>query len=156
MESLLEQTDRARQKGRRLRKIRNLVVLVLFSGIVIFGLIRYYYPYSQGIMRGKLEYVVYKGVIFKTYEGKLMLQERDSQANESGQSQEFVFSISNKKVAETLMRAGGKTMELHYTEYFKPIAWRGNSKYVVDGIVGIADEKEIHEEDIIAEKRIHN
>ena len=154
MESLLEQTDRARQKGRRWRKIRNLVALVLFSGIVIFGLIRYYYPYSKGIMKGKLEYVVYKGVIFKTYEGKLMLPERDSQANASDNpSKVFVFSISKKKVAETLMRAGGKTMELQYTEYFKSIPWRGNSKYVVDGIVGIADEKEIHEKDIIAKNR---
>ena len=153
MESLLEQTDRARQKGRRLRKIRNLVVLVLFSGILIFGLIWYYYPYSKGIMKGKLEYVVYKGVIFKTYEGKLMLSDLENQANETDNpSKVFVFSIAKKQVAETLMRSGGKTMELHYTEYFKPIPWRGTSKYVVDRIVGIADDKEIHEEDIIAEK----
>ncbi len=142
MESLLEQSDVARQKGRRWRKIRNIIFLVLFFGFIIWGAIRYYYPFAEGVKSGKLNYVVYKGLVFKTYEGKL-IQSGIKSSQEGGiQSNEFVFSVAEKDVAEKLMHAGGKTVELHYTEYFGAIPWRGYSRYVVDKIVSISDEKE--------------
>ena len=142
MESLLEQTDIARQKGRRWRKIRNIIFLVFFFGFFIWGGIRYYYPFAEGVKSGKLNYVVYKGLVFKTYEGKLI--QSGLRSSESGgiQSNEFEFSVSKKDIAEKLMHAGGKTVELHYTEYFGAIPWRGYSRYVVDAIVNISDEKD--------------
>ena len=145
MESLLEQTDVIRQKGRRWRKIRNTIFLVVLLGFVAWGGIRYYYPFAEGVKSGKLNYVVYKGLIFKTYEGKLI--QSGIKSSESGgiQSNEFVFSVAKKDIAEKLMHAGGKTVELHYTEYFGAIPWRGYSRYVVDEIVSISDEKEIQE-----------
>jgi len=142
MESLLEQTDVARQKGRRWRKIRNIVFLVLFFGFLAWGGIRYYYPFAEGVKSGKLNYVVYKGLVFKTYEGKLIQPGIISSESGGIQSNEFVFSVSKKDIAEKLMHAGGKTVELHYTEYFGAIPWRGYSRYVVDEIVTISDEKE--------------
>ncbi|MDR1114786.1 MAG: hypothetical protein LBL33_01275 [Tannerella sp.] len=142
MESLLEHTDVIRKKGRHWRKIRNVIFLVAFSGLVIWGAVRYYYPYAEGVKSGKLNYVVYKGLIFKTYEGKLI--QSGIRSSESGgvQSNEFVFSVAKKNIAEKLMHAGGKTVELHYTEYFGAIPWRGYSRYVVDEIVSISEEKE--------------
>jgi hypothetical protein len=142
MESLLKQTDVVRQKGRRWRKIRNTIFLVVLLGFIIWGGIRYYYPFAEGVKSGKLNYVVYKGLVFKTYEGKLI--QSGIKSSESGgiQSNEFIFSVAKKDVAEKLMHAGGKTVELHYTEYFGAIPWRGYSRYVVDEIVSISDEKE--------------
>ena len=142
MESLLEHTDVVRQKGRRWRKIRNIIFLVLFFGFLIWGGIKYYYPFAEGVKSGKLNYVVYKGLVFKTYEGKLIQSGLRSSETGGIQSNEFVFSVSKKDIAEKLMRAGGKTVELHYTEYFGAIPWRGYSRYVVDNIVSISDEKE--------------
>lgn len=142
MESLLEQSDVARQKGRRWRKVRNIIFLVLFSGFLIWGAIRYYYPFAEGVKSGKLNYVVYKGLVFKTYEGKLIQSGIKSSDGGGIQSNEFVFSVAQKDVAEKLMHAGGKTVELHYTEYFGAIPWRGYSRYVVDKIVSISDEKD--------------
>ena len=142
MESLLEQTDIVRQKGRRWRKIRNIIVLVFLTGFFAWGGIRYYYPFAEGVKSGKLNYVVYKGFVFKTYEGKLI--QSGIKASESGgiQSNEFEFSVAKKDVAEKLMHAGGKTVELHYKEYFGAIPWRGYSRYVVDDIVSISDDKD--------------
>jgi hypothetical protein len=145
MESLLEQTDVARRKGRRWRKIRNITFLVLILGIMIWGGIRYYYPYAEGVESGKLNYVVYKGLVFKTYEGKLIRPEVRNPESGGIQSGEFIFSIAKKEIAEKLMHAGGKTVELHYTEYFGAIPWRGHSRYVADEIVSISDEREIPE-----------
>lgn len=140
MESLLEQSDVARQKGRRWRKIRNIVFFVFIFGFLIWGGIRYYYPFAEGVKSGKLNYVVYKGLVFKTYEGKL-IQSGIKPSEEGGiQSNEFIFSVAKKEIAEKLMHAGGKTVELHYTEYFGAIPWRGYSRYVVDEIVSISGE----------------
>jgi hypothetical protein len=145
MESLLEQSDAVRLKGRRWRKIRNIIFLVVFSGFIIWGAIRYYYPYSEGIKTGKLNFVVYKGLVFKTYEGKLIQANIESSASGSVPSNEFVFSVAKKDIAETLMRAGGKTVELHYTEYLGAIPWRGYSRYIVDEIIDITEEPEAPE-----------
>ena len=141
-----------RQKGRRWRKIRNIVFLVLFFGFFIWGGISYYYPYARGIKTGKLNFVVYKGLVFKTYEGKLIQSGIKSSKDGGIQSNEFVFSIANKSIAEKLMHAGGRTVELHYTEYFRALPWRGYSRYVVDGIVNISDEREGYDiEDLIGD-----
>jgi hypothetical protein len=107
---------------------------------VVWGAIRYYYPYAEGVKSGKLNYVVYKGLAFKTYEGKLI--QPGIKPSEAGgvQSNEFIFSVAKKDLAEQLMHAGGKTVELHYTEYFAAIPWRGYSRYVVDEIVSISED----------------
>ena len=157
MESLLEQTDRFRQKGRRWRKIRNIIFLILFFCFISWGGISYYYPFAKGIKTGKLNYVVYKGLIFKTYEGKLIQSGFKSPPDGGVQSNEFEFSIAKKSMAEQLMRAGGKTVELHYTEYFKAIPWRGYSRYVVDGIVNISEDKDEYiPKDAIGELKTEN
>jgi hypothetical protein len=140
MESLLEQTDLIRRQGRKWRKIRNTIFLVTVSGFLAWGGIRYYYPFAEGVKSGKLNYVVYKGLVFKTYEGKLIQSGIKTSADGGIQSNEFEFSVREKKLAEQLMHSGGKTVELHYTEYFGAIPWRGYSRYVVDKIVSISDE----------------
>ena len=142
MESLLEQSDIVRQKGRRWRKIRNFIFLFFIFSFFAWGGIKYYYPFAEGVKSGKLNYVVYKGLVFKTYEGKLIQSGISSSESGGVQSNEFVFSVAKKDIAERLMHAGGKTVELHYTEYFGAIPWRGYSKYVVDDIVSISDDKD--------------
>ena len=48
-----------------------IVLILILSGAVFVG-IRYYYPFGEGVKVGQLNYVVKKGIIFKTYEGKLI------------------------------------------------------------------------------------
>ena len=55
------------------------------------------------------------------------------------QSYEFDFSITDQAIADSLMRCGGKTVELRYKEYLGTLPWRGKQKYIVDGIVSVRE-----------------
>ncbi|MDR0845184.1 MAG: hypothetical protein LBN71_08180 [Tannerella sp.] len=139
MKNLIDKAEKVEEHHRMWRKIRNTSILVIVVGLSLFLGIRYYYPYGEGVKSGQLNYVVYKGVIFKTYEGKLIqagVQSREG----SIQSNEFGFSVTDKALAEKLMLAGGQTVELHYTEYFATIPWRGFSRFVVDSVVSLSSE----------------
>ncbi len=114
-----------------------ITLAILFVSLATFVGIRYYYPYGEGVKTGQLNFVVYKGLIFKTYEGKLI--QSGYWTNKPGgiQSNEFNFSIVDKEIADSLMHVGGQVVELHYKEYFGALPWRGYSKYIVDRIVNI-------------------
>lgn len=120
-----------------MKKIRNIIILVAVVALALFIGIRYYYPYGEGVKTGQLNFVVHKGLIFKTYEGKLIQSGFWSNKPGGIQSNEFEFSISDAQIADSLMHAGGQIVELHYKEYFGTLPWRGYSKYIVDNIISI-------------------
>lgn len=118
-------------------------ISVVFILAIIF-FIRFYFVFGEGVKAGELNYIVYKGYVFKTYEGKLIQSGFRGQVKGSGntgntmlQSYEFEFSVTDEQLADSLMRCSGRTVELHYKEYLAPIFWRGVSKYVVDDIVAV-------------------
>lgn len=118
-----------------MKKFLGVTAVVLILVLAAFVYIRYYYVFGEGVKSGQLNYVVYKGVLFKTYEGKLIQAGFRGKQAGSVQSYEFEFSVDDKELAEKLMLKGGATVELHYKEYFAPIPWRGYSKFIVDSIV---------------------
>ena len=120
-----------------MKKFGCISALIVILGLAIFGYVRFYYPLGEGVKSGELNYVVHKGVIFKTYEGKLIQSGIRSQAAGSIQSYEFEFSIEREDVARELMLNSGNTVQLHYTEYFGALPWRGFTKYIVDSIVTV-------------------
>lgn len=128
-----------KSKGRA-RKVWLISILIIVIGLGGFIYGRYYFEFGEGVKAGELNYVVYKGVVFKTYEGKLIQSGFRGSKPGSIQSYEFEFSVADKKLAERLMLAGGKNVELHYKEYFGAIPWRGYSNFIVDSIVAIKDE----------------
>lgn len=101
---------------------------------------RYYFVFAEGVKSGQLNDVKKKGYIFKTYEGKL-IQSGVKSSGTSIQSNEFVFSIEDERVAKQLELASGKYIDLHYNEYISSLPWRGMSQYVVDSVIAIHDEK---------------
>ena len=112
------------------------VAILLVAGGVFFW-VRYYYPFGEGVKTGELNYVVYKGIVFKTYEGKLIQSGFRTTASTGIASNEFIFSVADHAIADSLMRMGGSVVELHYREYFGTLPWRGYSKYVVDEILSV-------------------
>ena len=108
------------------------LILAVGAGAFYF---RFYFVFGEGVKSGELNYVVKKGLIFKTYEGKLIQSGIRSKAAGSIQSYEFNFSVENKELAERLMLEGGKVVELRYKEYFGALPWRGFTKYIVDSII---------------------
>ena len=113
------------------------IVLVAITVILAAGFyLKFCFVFGEGVKSGELNYVVYKGVIFKTYEGKLIQSGIRSKAAGSIQSYEFEFSVANPELARRLMLLGGRTVELHYKEYFGALPWRGFTNFVVDSIIG--------------------
>ena len=117
-----------------------------FLGIIILSVIliltgwfyyRYYYVFGEGVKSGELNFVVKKGYIFKTYEGKLIQSGFRSKVAGTIQSNEFDFSVINERIAQQLMVSGGKEVELHYKEYLHSLPWRGYNKYIVDSVIAI-------------------
>ena len=113
-----------------------LLLLVLGGWIYM----RYYFVFAEGVKSGYLNYAVYKGNLFKTYEGKL-IQEGFAKTKTGGgmQSNEFEFSIESKRIFQQLEVNSGKHFELHYREYHNALPWRGNTVYIVDSIVNMRD-----------------
>ena len=110
-------------------------VAVLFLAIIIYY--RYFFVFGEGVKAGELNYMVKKGYIFKTYEGKIIQTGLRSKQAGSIQSNEFEFSVANEAIAKRLMENSGKSFELHYKEYNGTLPWRGFSVYVVDSILTI-------------------
>lgn len=112
------------------------MVVVILAGIFYY---RYYWVFGEGVKAGQLNYVVKKGYLFKTYEGKLIQSGFRSQTAGTIQSYEFEFSIADERIADKLMVSSGKEVELHYREYLHAIPWRGYNNFIVDSVIAIHD-----------------
>ena len=111
---------------------------ILRIGVIVFVLLiclafywRYFFVFGEGVKAGNLNFFVKKGIVFKTYEGRLIQDGFKSVTPGALQSNEFEFSVTDENVAAILERNSGKQVELRYKEYLHPIFWRGMSNYVV-------------------------
>ncbi|MEP1088499.1 hypothetical protein [Algoriphagus sp.] len=111
------------------------------AGIVIVGLLagifwyKFYFVFGEGVKAGSLNYFVKKGVVFKTYEGRVVQEGFQSPTAGGLQSNEFRFSVVDNDIAEQLERASGKFVELRYKEYNGMLPWRGTSNFVVTEVL---------------------
>ena len=111
---------------------------VVAVALAIFIYIKFFFVFGEGVKAGELNQIVYKGWVWKTYEGRLIQTGFNSTKNEGKiQSNEFNFSVVDKAVADSLMRCSGKTVELHYKEYNGSLPWRGVQRYIVDEIISV-------------------
>lgn len=120
-----------------MKKFWVILLAVAVVALALFVYFRFYFVFGEGVKSGELNYVVYKGVLFKTYEGKLIQSGIRSKTAGSIQSYEFEFSVDDEELARELMLQSGRTLELHYREYFGALPWRGFTKFVVDSIVSV-------------------
>ncbi len=122
-----------------MKKIIRILIIIAVLALAIFCYFRFYFVFGEGVRSGELNYVVHKGLIWKTYEGKLI--QTGIKAHTTGvQSNTFDFSIVDEEIAQRLMTESGKVMDLHYKEYFGRLPWRGHTKYIVDDILSIKEK----------------
>lgn len=125
------------QSGTWKKTLAKFFAVVFVLAIGAFA-VYFYMPYaSSSVKAGQLNYVMYKGIIFKTYEGKLIQTGVKTGVTGGVQSNEFEFSIENKELAQKLMNMAGQNVKIHYKEYFGALPWRGYTKYIVDSIVSV-------------------
>lgn len=106
----------------------SLAIFIVALGIFIYW--RFYFELAQGTQAGTLNIFQKKGIIFKTYEGKIIL----SGFKANVQSNEFSFSVVNENVADQLLKVSGREVNIHYVQYFGALPWRGMQNYIVDSI----------------------
>jgi len=114
--------------------IAGLIIVVILA---IFLWWRYYFVFGEGVKAGTLNFVVKKGYVFKTWEGRLIQEGFITPAPGAIQSNEFEFSVTSDSIASVLERSGGQFVELRYKEYLHPLPWRGMSNYVVSEILEV-------------------
>ncbi|MDL2315264.1 hypothetical protein LJC16_03290 [Bacteroidales bacterium OttesenSCG-928-C19] len=122
-------------------KVISITVIVLLLIITGFTYYKFFFVFGEGVKGGRLNFVVKKGYVFKTYEGRLIQDGIKSENPGMVESNEFNFSVKDKDIAEELMLNSGHYVELYYKEYKGKLPWRGNSKYVVDKMI-IEDSKQ--------------
>ena len=134
--------------GKKIFTILTIIVVLAAASFVFF---KFYFVFGSGVKAGELNLFVYKGYVFKTYEGRLIQAGYNSKnSNATIQSNEFNFSVKDENVAMQLERCAGKFVELHYKEYLGTLPWRGMSKYVVDSVYSVSTIKESTELPIVA------
>jgi hypothetical protein len=116
-----------------MKKILWIFTTIVLVAFVIFFYWRFYFVYAEGTKAGQLNTFQQKGILFKTYEGKII----QSGFKANVESNYFEFSVTNESVAKTLLENSGKEVELHYKRHFGSLPWRGNEAYIVDSVYNI-------------------
>ncbi len=86
-------------------------------------------------MAGRVIRISEKGLIFKTYEGKLSLESFGAMKGVSPVAETFDFSVESgeQEVIEQLnaVALSGEHVSLHFEKRFISAPWRGDTKYFV-------------------------
>ncbi len=96
-----------------------------FLAFVIYICFIYFVTFSEGFRAGELIKISKRGLVFKTWEGRL--------SQGVSEEQQFNFSVqkSDNEVLEKLKEFQGKRVKLTYIERFGTFFWLGDTKYYV-------------------------
>ena len=119
------------------RKFLRWFVFIVLLCLAVGFWWKYFFVFGEGVKSGELNYVVKKGNLFKTYEGKLIQSGIRSKSPGAISSYEFEFSVADDSIANILMNNSGNYFDLHYREYKGTLPWRGFSPYIVDKIISM-------------------
>jgi hypothetical protein len=112
--------------------VRIIILVILVMGMI--GYWKYFFTYSDGYRAGLLQKFSHKGTIFKTYEGEMILSSVQSNANVAIASEKFLFSVTDKTLADQLDKMQGDNIVVHYHQKNSTLPWRGESPYLVDSV----------------------
>jgi UDP-2,3-diacylglucosamine pyrophosphatase LpxH len=109
-------------------------VLIVF---IIYICFIYFVTFSEGYRAGELIKISKRGLLFKTWEGRL--------SQGVSEEQQFNFSVqkSDKEVLEKLKEFQGKRVKVTYIERFGTFYWLGDTKYYVKEVEMLKSDKEL-------------
>jgi hypothetical protein len=110
----------------------SILIMVLITGTIVYW--KFFYTYSEGNRSGMLQKFSYKGTIFKTYEGEMILSSVESNKDVTLASEKFYFSVADDKVAAKMNEFQGHFIVVHYREMNGSLFWRGDTPYIVDSV----------------------
>ena len=127
--------QRAKKTAKKIL-IRTLIIgLVVIIGVFSF---MYWAVYERGVMAGKVLRISQKGIIFKTFEGKLNLDTFGALKGASPIAESFDFSVESDKddVIKELQEVAlsGERVNLYYLKRYGAFSWRGDTAYFVEKV----------------------
>ena len=128
------QDERRPEGGRRgnwLRKAVAVLVTVAVVTVALWAWVIYWVPYViEAQERGVIVELRKEGLIFDTYEGQMVTDQRLAGA---AYKRDFLFSVEDDSLAHEIMelKFTGKMVTLTYKEYRGALPWRGKSKIIV-------------------------
>jgi len=112
---------------------------VLVLALAVFVYFKFYFVYADGMNEGDINYFQKEGVIFKTYEGKMIQTGYNSKnSNNTIQSNEFKFSVEDERVAQKIQDSPSRQVKLHWKRYLGTLPWRGRNEVIVDSIIVVS------------------
>lgn len=121
-----------------MKKLLTVVTLIVL--VVTIGVFGFYYfgYYEKGTMSGKVMRIAEKGVLFKTYEGKINLETFGALKGAHPIQEVFDFSVekSNKEVIRLLEEVSltGERVNLNYVKRYAKFFWRGETQFFVEEV----------------------
>jgi len=113
------------------------VIRISLIGLLIVGagVFSFYYwgVYEDGVMAGKILRISKKGVVFKTYEGKINLETFGALKGTSPIAESFDFSVEKSetdlinKLKEVSL--SGERVNLYFVKRYAIFPWRGDTRY---------------------------
>jgi hypothetical protein len=123
---------RAKRTGKKILRIFLVLLVTVAVGVFSFY---YWAVYETGVMAGKVLRISEKGVLFKTFEGKLNLETFGALKGTSPIAESFDFSVekSDDVVIKNLQEVAlsGERVNLHFKVRYARFAWRGDTRYFV-------------------------
>lgn len=119
---------------RRSKKFFRWILFLLVISLAVFIYFKYIFTYSEGYRAGLLQKFSNKGLIFKTYEGEMLLSSVASNREVALASEKFLFSVTNKDIVRQFDTLQGRNVIIHYNEKKGVLFWRGDTRYLVDSV----------------------
>jgi len=104
---------------------------------VVYILFIYFVTFSEGYRAGELIKISKRGLLFKTWEGRL--------SQGVSEEQQFNFSVQkgDKEVLDQLKEFQGKKVRVTYIERFGTFFWLGDTKYYVKKVELVIDGEKL-------------
>jgi DNA-directed RNA polymerase subunit E'/Rpb7 len=122
--------QRVKRTGKKVLRITIISLIVILA--ITFSFL-YWGTYEDGVMAGKILRVSEKGMMFKTYEGKINLETFGALRDASPIAESFDFSVekSDKELREELQQVAltGERVNLYFVKRYMTFPWRGDTKY---------------------------
>ena len=115
-----------------------LIIFLVLAGPFIWW--KYFFTYSEGYRAGLLQKFSYRGNVFKTYEGEMILSSVESNRNIALASEKFFFSVKSHDIAQKLEQLEGYFVVVHYNQKHGVLAWDGETPYFVDSVRVITEQ----------------
>lgn len=109
----------------------------IFIVFIVYIAFIYFVTFSEGYRAGELIKISKRGLLFKTWEGRL--------SQGVSEEQQFNFSVqkSDADVLEKLKDYQGKKVKVTYIERFGTFFWLGDTKHYVKEVELLKDNKDL-------------